>query len=213
MSSLRPSTPHRDEWSAQTCTALPRLQPRGSNERQTRVWNSWDWVGHVLWWSCTFWSRGTQCAYPMHLSGGGRFIVNNWKKKQLQIQEEEAAVHTFCVYYQHLDQKMALPFPWVWGMGVLGTAVPISTMHICSGLHPLSTVFPKGSAGFLISKLSPVEHQGHSPPGLGREEEELHSTGVFVLPSDSIYKLLRVSAETTVDCGLFCFLNIWTNTF
>lgn len=94
--------------------------------------------------------------------------------------------------------------------GVLGTAVPISAIHICSGLHPFFTVFQKvvQVAPFLISKLSPVEHQGPPPSGPGREEEELYSTGVFVLHSDSIYKLLWVSAETTVDGGLFCFLNI-----
>lgn len=109
---------------------------------------------------------------------------------------------------------------WTWGWlirfhgseawGSLTQLCPYQQIHICSGLHPFSAVTQKvvQVAPFLISKLSPVAHQRPPPSGPGREEEELHSTNVFVLHSDSIYKLLRVSAETAVDCGLFCFLNI-----
>lgn len=77
------------------------------------------------------------------------------------IQEEEVVVDSLYIHCQHSifrpgdstcrspepDLGAHLPFPWIWGTGVLDMVVPMPTVYIQSGLHLLLTGQWRGSVG------------------------------------------------------------------
>lgn len=77
---------------------------------------------------------------------GGRFVFilvaslcggAVWGSKH---QEKDAAVNSFCTHCQCCTQaKDALPFLWVWDIGVLDMAVLMPTTRISWGLHSFLT--------------------------------------------------------------------------
>lgn len=95
----------------------------------------------MLWWRYTSSSMETQCAYFVHLNGGCRFILNIQKRRQMHIQEEDAAGYTSHAHRIHTWTRNGFTIPWIWGTQVLDTEIIISTISIHSELHLIATVF------------------------------------------------------------------------
>lgn len=135
------------------------------------------------------------------------YVQNQFQAGNMQEREDTVdALWTLVLakgeIHQHLYQRKALPSPWVWDAGVLGKVVPMSTIHVHSGLPSPPKECDSHSHPEPVGCCYIQHHRSSSLffiKGFERERPQVLEVKIFCIPWCHILSAPNTDSHRAVD--------------